>query len=102
MGCKGACADDAEGPRESWEAIFTGGKLVSFNVMVTGAGEPLEKSRDDLSEIVKDGTPITFKIPKDPPNGEVKLHVVSDKAEAKLGSDLIPGTCNWEEPVPDE
>jgi hypothetical protein len=101
-GCKGACADDAEGPREVWDAYFNDGKLVSFNVMIVGAGEPMEKSRDDLSEAVKDGAAITFKVPKDPPNGDVKLHVVNDKAEVKLGSDLIPGTCTWEEPVPNE
>ncbi|MFO0618193.1 MAG: hypothetical protein U0414_36710 [Polyangiaceae bacterium] len=101
-GCKGDCSPDGAGAREIWDAYFSEGKLVSFTVMILGADEPIEKSRDDLSEAVKDGTPITFKVPKDPPNGDVKLHVVGDQGEVKLGAEVIPGTCTWEEAIPDE
>lgn len=100
-GCKGACGDEEEGPRQIWNAQLSEGKLVAFSVVIIGASDPIELSRDDLSEVVKDGATVTFKVPKEPPNGEVKLHVVGDKAEVKLGSDLIPGACNWEEPTPE-
>lgn len=101
-GCKGACGDEQEGTSETWSAYFSEGKLVGFNVSVYGAGEPIDMSRDDMTEDVKDGTPVTFKVPKDPPNGDVKLHVVGDKAEVLLGKDLIPGTCTWDEAMPPE
>lgn len=100
-GCAGSCGDEAEGPHQTWSAYFNEGKLVMFNVSIVGATDPVEMSRDDLAESVKDGGTVSFKVPKDPPNGDVKLHVVGDKAEVKLGNALVPGTCVWEEAVPE-
>lgn len=99
-GCKGACSDEAPGARELWEALFSEGKLVAFNVTILAEEEPIYRSRDDLGEPAKDGAPMAFKFPKDPPNGDVKLLVVGEQAQLKLGNEIVPGTCAWDDLAP--
>lgn len=104
-GCRGNCGEGAEdgGQSENWSAYFSEGKLIGFTFGIYGPAEPTEMSRDDLTEDARDGGTMTFKLPKDPPNGEVKLHVVGDQAEVRMGTDLLVGNCVWDAPFsPDE